>query len=34
MNNYRRISVTPVVAKVLERICIYDQLYTHLSENK
>ena len=32
MNNYRPISVIPVVAKVFERI-IYDQLYAYLSEN-
>ena len=32
MNNYRLISVIPVVAKVVERIT-YDQLYAYLSEN-
>ena len=32
MNNYRPISIIPVVAKVFERI-IYDQLYAYLSDN-
>ena len=32
LNNYRPISVIPVVAKVFERI-IYDQLYDYLTEN-
>ena len=31
-NNYRPISVTPIVAKVFERI-IYDQLYAYLNDN-
>ena len=31
-SNYRPISITPVVAKVFERI-IYDQLYHYLNEN-
>ena len=33
LNNYRPISVIPVVAKVFERI-IYDQLYNHLTIHK
>ena len=33
LNNYRLISVIPVVAKVFERI-IYDQLYNHLAIHK
>ena len=32
LNNYRPISVTPIVAKVFERI-IYDQLYAYLNDN-
>ena len=32
MDNYRPISIIPVVAKVFERI-IYDQLYDYLSDN-
>ena len=32
LNNYRPISVTPIVAKVFERI-IYDQLYGYLTQN-
>ena len=32
MNNYRLISIIPVVAKVFER-SIYDQLYAYLSDN-
>ena len=32
LNNYRPISIVPVVAKVFERI-IYDQLYSYLTEN-
>ena len=32
LNNYRPISVTPIVAKVSERI-IYDQLYAYLNDN-
>jgi len=32
MNNYRPISVIPVVAQVFERI-IYYELYAYLSEN-
>ena len=32
MNNYRPVSIIPVVAKVFERI-IYDQLYAYLSDN-
>ena len=32
INNYRPISIIPVVAKVFERI-IYDQLYAYLSDN-
>ena len=31
--NYRPISVTPVVAKVFERV-VYDQLYHYLTENR
>ena len=33
LNNYRPISVIPVVAKVFERI-IYDQLYNYLTIHK
>ncbi len=33
VDNYRPISIVPVVAKVFERI-IYDQLYTFISESK
>ena len=32
LNNYRPISIVPIVAKVFERI-IYDQLYSYLTEN-
>ena len=32
VNNYRPISVTPIIAKVLERI-VYNQLYGHLTVN-
>ena len=32
LNNYHRISVISVVAKVFERIA-YDQLYTYLADN-
>ncbi len=32
MNNYRPISIIPVVAKVFERI-IYDQIYAFLTDN-
>jgi len=32
LNNYRPISIVPVVAKVFERN-IYDQLYSYLTEN-
>ena len=32
LNNYRPISVIPVVAKIFERI-VYDQLYDYLTEN-
>ena len=32
LNNYRPISITPIVAKVFERI-IYDQVYTYLMDN-
>ena len=31
-NNYRPISIVPIVAKVFERI-IYDQVYGYLTEN-
>jgi len=33
MNNYRPISVIPVVSKVLEKL-VYDQLYQYLDDNK
>jgi hypothetical protein len=33
LNNYRPISIIPVVAKVFERI-IYDQVYAYLMDNK
>ena len=33
LNNYRPISVIPVVSKVLEKI-VYDQLYQYLNNNK
>ena len=32
MNNYRPISVVPIIAKVFERI-VYDQLYAYLTEH-
>ena len=32
MNNYRPISVLPIVAKILERI-VFDQLYDYLQEH-
>ena len=32
LNNYRPISIVPIVAKVFERI-IYDQVYGYLTEN-
>ena len=32
LNNYRPISMVPIVAKVFERI-IYDQVYSYLTEN-
>lgn len=33
MNNYHPISVISAVAKVFERIIIYDQIYAYLSEH-
>ena len=33
LNNYRPISVIPVVSKVFEKI-VYDQLYQYLNDNK
>ena len=33
INNYRPISVIPVVSKVLEKL-VYDQLYHYLNDNK
>ena len=32
MNNYRPITVLPIIAKMFERL-IYDQLYTYFTEN-
>ena len=32
LNNYRPISIIPVVAKVFQRI-VYDQLYIYLTEH-
>ena len=32
MNNYRPISLVPIIAKVFERI-VYDQLYAYLTEH-
>ena len=33
LNNYRPISVIPVVSKVFEKI-VYDQLYQYLNDNQ